>query len=162
MQTSQRIIYKLHQRITRNSRDMIRIYLRWTHHHRNRSIAKSRALQHQPYRGDILARQNQCQFPHQQEDRNIICTLEQSRNKQGHGREDKIHHHHLQEETQRRLGTWQWQYEPRQLCVHCRKTFLRPAMPTSSLLYIVKTYVCITMLTFLRHTLLCVQCKNVH
>jgi len=58
------------------------------------------------------------------------------------------------------ISTWQWQYEPRQLCVHCRKTFLRPVMATSILLYIVKTYVCITILTFLRHTLLCVQCKN--
>ena len=45
-------------------------------------------------------------------------------------------------------------------CVHCRKTFLRPVMATSILLYIVKTYVCITILTFLRHALLCVQCKN--
>ena len=58
------------------------------------------------------------------------------------------------------ISTWQWQYEPRQLCVHCRKTFLRPVMATSILLYIVKTYVCITILTFLRHTLLSVQCKN--
>jgi hypothetical protein len=58
------------------------------------------------------------------------------------------------------ISTWQWQYESRQLCVHCRKTFLRPVMPTSSLLYILTTYVCITILTFLRHTFLSVQCKN--
>ncbi len=53
------------------------------------------------------------------------------------------------------ISTWQWQSDPRQLCVYCSKTFLSPVMPTSILLYIVKTYVCITIFTFLR---LCVQC----
>jgi len=58
------------------------------------------------------------------------------------------------------ISTCQWQYDPRQLCVYCSNTLLRPLMPNSILVYIVKTYVCITIFTFLRHALLCVQCKN--
>jgi len=58
------------------------------------------------------------------------------------------------------ISTCQWQYDPRQLCVYCSITLLRPVIPTSIMLYIVKTYVCTTIFTFLRHALLCVQCKN--
>ncbi len=58
------------------------------------------------------------------------------------------------------ISTCQWQYDPRQLCVYCSITLLRPVIPTSIMLHIVKTYVCITIFTFLRHALLCVQWKN--
>ncbi len=82
-QTTQGTIYKIHRKTKGNSNDTTRIYLKWINCHLNHSIAKSQALRHQPYRGDILAKQNQCQFHHPHKDRNISWTLEQSRNTQG-------------------------------------------------------------------------------